>query len=138
MVEISSTAVAEIERIKHNRQMSDSLLRLRVKSGGCSGLFYDLELEDIPERLRDDLAPLDHLLDKESDSPHSAASETRNLQDRKIEIKGIHLIVDAQSWRYVEHLKLDYSEDLMGGGFRFYNPQIENTCGCGISFAAIE
>ncbi|MGB5634448.1 MAG: iron-sulfur cluster assembly accessory protein, partial [Waterburya sp.] len=89
-------------------------------------------------------------LDTESDSPHSRASHedetsarmgasaTRNLQDRKIETKGIHLIVDAQSWRYVEHLKLDYSEDLMGGGFRFYNPQIKNTCGCGISFAAIE
>ena len=110
MVEISSTAVAEIERIKRNRAISDSFLRLRIKSGGCSGLFYDLELEDTPE--------------------------TSN--DRIIEVQGIKLIVDAQSWQYIEHLKLDYSEDLMGGGFRFYNPRIKNTCGCGISFAAVE
>ncbi len=118
MVEISSTAVAEIERIKRNRAISDSFLRLRIKSGGCSGLFYDLELQDIPETSKDNL-----------DHP---------LNDRIIEIQGIKLIVDAQSWQYVEHLKLDYSEDLMGGGFRFYNPRIKNTCGCGISFAAIE
>lgn len=136
MVEISSTAVAEIERMKRNQHISsDSFLRLRVKSGGCSGLFYDLELEDIPETSIDDL---DHPLDKEGDYPHSRANATPALNDRIIETQGIQLIVDAQSWQYIEHLKLDYSEDLMGGGFRFYNPGIKNTCGCGISFAAIE
>ncbi len=114
MVEISSTAVAEIDRLKRNRQMTDSFLRLRVKSGGCSGLFYNLELEDISENL-------DH---QES--------------DRTMEIQGIQVIVDPQSWQYVEHLQLDYSEDLMGGGFRFHNPQIKQTCGCGISFAEVE
>ena len=136
MVEISLTAVAEIERIKHNRHRSlDSFLRLRVKSGGCSGLFYDLELEDLPETSKDNL---DHPLDEEGDYPHSKANATSALHDRIIEIQGIKLIVDPQSWQYIEHLKLDYSEDLMGGGFRFYNPRIKNTCGCGISFAEIE
>ena len=142
MVEISLTAVAEIERIKRNRhRSSDSFLRLRVKSGGCSGLFYDLELEDTPETSQDNL---DHQLDEEGDYPHSrvdartGANAIPALNDRIIETQGIQLIVDAQSWQYIEHLKLDYSEDLMGGGFRFHNPRIKNTCGCGISFAAIE
>ena len=136
MVEISSTAVAEIERIKRNRHISDSFLRLRVKSGGCSGLFYDLELEDIPETSKDNP---DHTLDKkEGDAPHSMTTAIPAPDDRIIETQGIQLIVDAQSWQYIEDLKLDYSEDLMGGGFRFYNPRIKNTCGCGISFAAIE
>ncbi|MEN9565232.1 MAG: hypothetical protein RLZZ69_428, partial [Cyanobacteriota bacterium] len=46
----------------------------------------------------------------------------------------INLAIDPQSWKYVESLKLDYAEDLMGGGFRFHNPQNKKTCGCGISF----
>ncbi len=142
MVEISSTAVAEIERIQRNKHRSlDSFLRLRVKSGGCSGLFYDLELENTLETSKDNL---DHQLDEKGDYPDPRVDARRStdaiptLNDRIIEIQGIKLIVDAQSWQYIEHLKLDYSEDLMGGGFRFYNPRIKNTCGCGISFAAIE
>jgi iron-sulfur cluster assembly protein len=42
---------------------------------------------------------------------------------------------DSQSLTYLRGLTLDYSEDLMGGGFRFYNPQAQQTCGCGQSFA---
>ena len=114
MVEISSTAMTEIDRLKQTRQMADSFLRLRVKTGGCSGLFYDLELEDIPANL-----------------PNQES-------DRTMEIQGVQVIVDPQSWQYVEHLQLDYSEDLMGGGFRFHNPQVKQTCGCGISFAEVE
>lgn len=114
MVEISSAAVAEIDRLKGNRQMTDSSLRLRVLPGGCSGLFYKLELENISE------------------------NSLNQSGDRIIEAQGIQVIVDSQSWRYVEKLQLDYSEDLMGGGFRFHNPQIKKTCGCGISFTEVE
>ena len=114
MVEISSTALAEIDRLKRTRKMPDSFLRLSVKSGGCSGLFYNLELENISENLR------------------------HQQSDRTIEIQGIQVIVDPQSWQYIEHLQLDYSEDLMGGGFRFHNSQVKQTCGCGISFAEVE
>lgn len=115
MIDISSTAVAEINRMKLNRHIPDSYLRLSVKTGGCLDFFYDLEFDDTIKEVTD-----------------NALSATGDLL---LEVKGVTLVVDAQSWKYIEHLKLHYSEDLMGGGFRFNHPQIKNNCGCGISFA---
>jgi iron-sulfur cluster assembly protein len=112
MVNISPAAVAEIKRIKLNRKIPDAYLRLVVKLGGCLDFFYDLQFESKVE------------IDQ---------SQT-DKSDRLIEVDGISLVVDSQSWKYVEFLKLDYAEDLMGGGFRFNNPQNQKTCGCGISF----
>ncbi|MGL5832792.1 MAG: HesB/IscA family protein [Waterburya sp.] len=112
MVNITPAAVAEIKRIQLNRQMTDAPLRLMVKEGGCLDFFYDLTFESKVE--------LDEL---------QAAKG-----DRLLEVNGISLVVDSQSWQYVESLNLDYAEDLMGGGFRFHNPQRKKTCGCGISF----
>ena len=112
MVEISPTAILEIERIRANKH-PDSCLRLSVEKGGCRGLVYSLKLEE----------------------PESVLKDSASPNDRLVEIAGITLKIDAESWKYSEHLKLDYSEDLMGGGFRFNNPQITDSCGCGISFA---
>ena len=112
MIEISPTAILEIERIRANKH-PDSCLRLSVKQGGCRGLFYNLKLEE----------------------PKSVTEDSASSSERSVEIAGITIKIDAESWRYSEHLKLDYSEDLMGGGFRFNNPQITDSCGCGISFA---
>jgi iron-sulfur cluster assembly protein len=112
MVNITSAAVAEIKRIQLNRQMTDAPLRLMVKAGGCLDFFYDLTFESRVE------------LDESQ----------RAKSDRRLEVNGISLVVDDQSWQYIEFLNLDYAEDLMGGGFRFHNPQSKKTCGCGISF----
>jgi len=108
MVDISSTAVAEIKRLKLSHETPDICLRLAVKSGGCLDFFYELLFEDE-----------DFQVEK---------------SDRLLEANGINLVVDEQSWKYVQDLKLDYAEDLMGGGFRFHNPQHQKVCGCGISF----
>jgi iron-sulfur cluster assembly accessory protein len=43
-------------------------------------------------------------------------------------------VVDAKSMLYLYGLELDYSEELIGGGFKFYNPNAEESCGCGSSF----
>ncbi len=110
MVEISEAAAKEINRIKLSRQQPDTYLRVEVKSGGCSGLFYNLTLE-----------------------PSSVESQEQS--DYHYHSNGISILVDAQSEQYIQNLKLDYSEDLMGGGFRFQNPEATNTCGCGLSFA---
>ncbi len=112
MVKISPAAVAEIQRIKLNRKIPDAYLRLIVKPGGCLDFFYDLTFES------------------EVKTNESQAAQS----DRRLEVNGINLVVDFQSWKHVEFLQLDYAEDLMGGGFRFHNPQQPKTCGCGISF----
>jgi len=55
--------------------------------------------------------------------------------DRLYEVNGLEVVIDADSLPFLEGLTLDYSEDLMGGGFRFHNPNAAQTCGCGNSFS---
>jgi iron-sulfur cluster assembly protein len=117
MLQISSSAVNEIKRIQRCKNQPDTHLKLSISPGGCSGLFYDLRLENA--------ANLDKKLGSLDDLTNSC---------RLLEIDGISLIVDYDSWQYIESLKIDYAEDLMGGGFRFHNSQVKNVCGCGISF----
>ena len=115
MIEISQAAAKEIERIKSTRNKPNSQLRLKVEKGGCSGLFYCLELESL--------------------SPNNQSCEEQ--QDRYFQSNGISIVVDTQSYLSLEGIKLDYAEDLMGGGFRFQNPKASSTCGCGISFSLL-
>ena len=53
------------------------------------------------------------------------------------EVNGISVSIDLQQLAYLDNLKLDYSEDLMGGGFRFQNPLATSVCGCGNSFSIV-
>jgi iron-sulfur cluster assembly accessory protein len=104
MIQLSQAATIEIQRLKSKQP--NALVRLAVKPGGCSDLFYDLSFD-----------------------------ETQKQSDRLFEINGLKIIIDDKSLNYVNELGLDYSEDLMGGGFRFHNPQAVSTCSCGNSFS---
>jgi len=105
MINLSPAAINEIERLK-SKQPSNILFRLRVKSGGCADWFYDL-----------------------------AFDTTVQPQDQVLELQNLCVIIDPESLNYINELSLDYSEDLMGGGFRFHNPQATSTCSCGNSFS---
>ena len=105
MIHVSPTALSEIKRLQ-SKQNPDTALRLGVKKGGCAGWFYDLSFDDSFQE--DDLV---------------------------LDVQSMRVIVDAASWDFLSDLVLDYSEDLMGGGFRFHNPQATATCGCGNSFS---
>lgn len=121
MIQISQAAAREIKRLKQIRegltpshQKPDNIFRLSVQEGGCSGLFYNLKLDNVHPQ-------------------HNSPTETVE-GDRLWESNGLTVIVDEQTCAYVQGLKLDYSEDLMGGGFRFQNPNAASTCKCGLSF----
>ncbi|MFM5892745.1 MAG: HesB/IscA family protein [Dolichospermum sp.] len=105
MIHLSPAAIHEIGRLKA-KQPSDILFRLHVKSGGCADWFYDL-----------------------------AFDTTVQSHDQVLELHDIHLVIDSQSLNYINGLSIDYSEDLMGGAFRFHNPQATSTCSCGNSFS---
>lgn len=114
MIHLSKSAAAEIQRMKLSRNKPDSILRLQVNQGGCSGLFYSLELESVV-----------------------GEDELNNYKTRSnyYEAEGIPILIDDLSQTYLKEIKLDYSEDLMGGGFRFKNARATKTCRCGLSFA---
>ncbi|NEP01277.1 MAG: iron-sulfur cluster assembly accessory protein [Symploca sp. SIO2E9] len=105
MIQISQAAVDEIKRLQLRTQNQQLPLRLGVCSGGCIQLYYTLGFDD-----------------------------QINPDDYTIEGDGISVLIDTYSRQYLKGLTLDYSEDLMGGGFRFHNPNATQTCGCGNSF----
>ncbi|MGK7931161.1 MAG: HesB/IscA family protein [Microcystaceae cyanobacterium] len=106
MIELSSSAIQEIKRMQRVRQQSDSCLRLTVKSGGCEELYYHFELWNLDPQ----------------------------EEDRIYLDQGVKVIVDKHSEPYLQNLRIDYAEDLLGGGFRFQNPQATTTCRCSLSF----
>lgn len=110
MITLSETAAQEVKRLQLSRQKPNSYLRIKVNHGGCSGLFYQLDLsETSPEKLLSD--------------------------DCEYQSKGIKILIDEESSIYIEDLQIDYSEDLMGGGFRFDNAKAIKNCNCGQSFS---
>ena len=108
MIEISQSAAKEIKRIQSHSKKPDSQLELKVKPGGCYGLFYCLELDSSPKD---------------------------NTAYHYFESGGVSIAISRESYSYLQGTKLDYAEDLMGGNFRILNPNVSQTCGCGISFA---
>jgi iron-sulfur cluster assembly protein len=105
MIQFSPSAIGEIKRLQTRQQQTAGFLRLAVDTGGCSGLIYKLEF-----------------------------TPTAQASDQQFQQQDLQVLVDPQSLTYLQGLTLDYSEDLMGGGFRFYNPQAQQICGCGQSF----
>jgi len=108
MVQLTQAATQEIHRLQQVRQQSGLMLRITVQPGGCSGLIYSLEL-----------------------------TEYANHSEQAIAADGIKIVASASTLRYLKGLVLDYTEDLMGGGFRFYNPRLAGVCSCGLSFTEL-
>lgn len=79
-------------------------LRVRVVGGGCSGLQYKVGLD----------------------------AEKRG--DKIFEHEGAKLLVDRRSYLYLNGTCVNWSDDLTGSGFRFENPNVKQSCGCGESF----
>ena len=80
-------------------------LRLKVQGGGCSGFSYDLYFDQPQET------------------------------DQSFDVKGVKLICDQMSLMYLMGTEIDYVEGLHGAGFKFNNPNVKSTCGCGSSFS---
>lgn len=106
MIHLSASAVTEVKRLQSKQCCPNSFFRLSIQAGGCSGLIY-----------------------------HMAFDANLTSGDRAIECNGISIVLDPQSLVHIENLSIDYSEDLMGGGFRFHNAKAIATCSCGNSFA---
>ncbi|MEM8777446.1 MAG: iron-sulfur cluster assembly accessory protein [Cyanobacteria bacterium P01_G01_bin.49] len=106
MIELTPAAAKEIKRMQISRQKPESYFRIAIAHGGCSGLYYSMDL-----------------------------CETPHTTDNVYQSEGIALLIEDNSLTCLENLRIDYADDLMGGGFRFHNPHTQTTCRCGLSFA---
>ena len=80
-------------------------LRLGVKTTGCSGMAYKLEVAD-----------------------------TTGPEDTEFECHGVKVFVDTRSLPYIDGTELDFVREGLNEGFRFNNPNVKSECGCGESF----
>jgi len=108
MIKVSTNAQKKVSQLmcEEGFNPDQDFVRVGVKSGGCSGLSYDLSFD------------------------RSQTGEDRLFEDNKIKI-----LVDKKSLLYLLGTTLDYSGGLNGKGFVFKNPNAERTCGCGESFS---
>jgi iron-sulfur cluster assembly protein len=107
MITVSDEAKQHaINLMKEENRPADSFIRVGVEGGGCSGLSYKLEFDNV---VKDG--------------------------DQMFEDKGIKIVVDRKSFLYLVGTELQYTGGLNGKGFVFNNPNASRTCGCGESFS---
>ena len=107
LVRITPLAAEKVNEIRKAEGIEDDMaLRLRVVGGGCSGFSYDLYFDP------------------------------KNDMDRELTSNGVRIVVDQMSLMYLVGTEIDYVEGLAGAGFKFHNPNVKSTCGCGSSFQA--
>ncbi|MBE9054548.1 iron-sulfur cluster assembly accessory protein [Sphaerospermopsis sp. LEGE 08334] len=103
---LSEAALRQVKSLQA-KQGQDLCLRVGVRQGGCSGMSYMMDFEDISK-----ITPQDDVFDYD----------------------GFKIVCDRKSLLYLYGLMLDYSDAMIGGGFQFTNPNASQTCGCGKSF----
>jgi iron-sulfur cluster assembly accessory protein len=109
MITFTPKAVAKIKEIHASisSHESDTALRLGVQGGGCSGFSYSMQWEN-----------------------------EKGPMDKEFDFDGLKVLVDGTSFMYLDGVTVDYLETLEGSGFKFDNPNVKSTCGCGQSFNA--
>ncbi len=103
-ITLTDTAAERVKAFLSNRGKGEGL-RLGVKTTGCSGMAYVLEFVDV---IDDD--------------------------DKVFESNGVKIIIDPKSLVYLDGTELDYGKEGLNEGFKFNNPNVKDTCGCGESF----
>ena len=106
VISITENALSAIMKLKHEHQ-KHILLRIGVKQGGCSGMSYVMYIDDL---------------------------QNITSYDKVIDYQNFKVVCDYKSLLFLYGLSLDYSYDLVGGGFSFVNPNATQVCGCGKSF----
>ena len=105
-VSLTPTAIVKVKEIMSQQNPVPAGLRIGVVGGGCSGFSYSMSFENAP-----------------------------GMMDKVYNFDGLKLFVDATSVMYLNGCVVDYIETLEAAGFKFENPNVKSTCGCGSSFS---
>ena len=106
MIALTEGAVSKVKEMIEAQEPRPAGLRIAVVGGGCSGFSYSMNFDNSPG-----------MLDKTYDSD------------------GFKVFVDQASLLYLDGVEVDFVDAIEGSGFKFNNPQVKSTCGCGSSFS---
>jgi iron-sulfur cluster assembly accessory protein len=107
MVQLTPVAVTKVKEIIQSQNPNPAGLRVAVVGGGCSGFSYHMAFEN----------------------------QINENSDNVYEFDGLKVLVDQMSEMYLDGISIDYIETIEGSGFKFNNPNVKSTCGCGSSFS---
>jgi iron-sulfur cluster assembly accessory protein len=107
MIALTPVAVTKVKEIIAQQNPAPTGLRVAVVGGGCSGFSYHMAFE----------------------------SQVNETSDNIYEFDGLKVLVDQMSEMYLDGISIDYIESIEGSGFKFNNPNVKSTCGCGSSFS---
>ena len=105
MVKLTESAVVKVKEILTQQTPAPAGLRISIVGGGCSGFSYQMNFDT-----------------------------NSNGVDKVYDFSGLKVFVDHASLLYLDGVEIDYIETLEGAGFKFNNPNVKSTCGCGSSF----
>jgi iron-sulfur cluster assembly accessory protein len=105
-VVLTPSAIVKVKEIMASQDPVPAGLRIGVVGGGCSGFQYSMSFEN-----------------------------ASGMMDKIVRFDDLKVFVDATSAMYLNGCTVDYVETLEAAGFKFENPQVKSTCGCGSSFS---
>ena len=103
---LTENAITKVKEIMAQQNPIPAGLRIGVAGGGCSGFSYNMSFEN-----------------------------AQGMMDKTFNFDGVKVFVDATSVMYLNGCVVDYVETLEAAGFKFENPNVKSTCGCGSSFS---
>lgn len=106
MIHLTEKAAKKIEEISNSDGIGHYIIRVKVVGGGCAGFTNDMYFDDQIGEM-----------------------------DEVTELDGIKIISDPLSFQYLDESVIDYLDGPLGGGFKFNNPNVTGSCGCGSSFS---
>lgn len=106
-IKVTIKAVKQLRSAMKSQGNENQILRMSVEGGGCSGMTYKMDFDN-----------------------------QQGEFDKVFESNGLTIVCDLKSWLYLKDIEVDYSNDLLNGGFKIKNPNADRTCGCGTSFSA--
>ncbi len=105
-VKLTDAAIVKVKEIMATQDPTPAGLRIGVVGGGCSGFQYSMSFEN-----------------------------QSGMMDKVLRFEDLRVFVDATSAMYLNGCTVDYVETLEAAGFKFENPTVKSTCGCGSSFS---
>jgi len=106
-ITLTKNAAKRVNAILTGEKKEGFFLRVSVTDGGCSGMSYNLTFDN-----------------------------NQGEFDKIYTSRGVQILCDVKSWFYVKGTEIDFSDDMLSGGFKLNNPNANRTCGCGTSFSA--
>ena len=105
-ITMSKKAAERLSAVMEAEGKKDYGLRMEVTTGGCSGMNYNMSFEKKQKEF-----------------------------DKVFNSQGMQIFCDLKSYLYLKVIEIDFSNDILNGGFKIVNPNAERTCGCGTSFS---